>query len=305
MSKYSRIRNEQEHLLKESMLEYESTILKYEELLRNTENAQEVENTKEMFNTILENTFFEHYQESLFSHLYDYAIEIYNPTDEQIVKKAACILRLLDNYKNSKNLSSEYLRLATDLHNGELYEKAIMIKNSARSKEDFLEAAEVFKSINESHQYDNYVTFCLDNAEQIRCQNIYNKACYCDKSSEKKCIDAIKLFTSIIDYKDSKEKINLLEKRIQELKRINIRKKMILITTICIYFFAVILSLLQIKSKDSSVCLALLGALYLLIIPSGFFLTRNKHAVFLTCTILTIITGIVMIVVSVKILLGI
>lgn len=123
-----------------------------------------------------------------------------------------------------------------------IYKDALNKMQFARQERKYKEAAEMFLSVKGYEKSDVYAKECLEKADIARKDWIYNKAC---ENMAERDIDsykkAIKDFKSIIDWKDSREKIRLCEqkkKEIQEEARREEKKEKILSIAIPIIVLA-------------------------------------------------------------------
>ena len=119
----------------------------------------------------------------------------------------------LNGYITSINERNEKARI------DKIYKNALNKMQFARQERKFKEAAEMFLSVKGYEKADVYAKECLEKADIARKDWIYNKAC--ENMAERE-IDsykkAIKDFKSIIDWKDSREKIRLCEQKKKEIQ---------------------------------------------------------------------------------------
>ena len=103
--------------------------------------------------------------------------------------------------------------------NRKIYNLAVERMDKSISEEDFKYAALKFKEIlSFKNSVDKY-EYCLNKAENIRKENIYLMASdFRNKNTTDYVNDAIGLYNSILDYKDSKEKIEECKIQIEEIK---------------------------------------------------------------------------------------
>ena len=145
---------------------------------------------------------------------------------------------VLDGYIDYINNRNENDRLCW------IYNRAKNTMTSARTEEDFKEAARLFESIRDFEDSEDLISECYEKAEKAREKAIYVNAT--DKMAENsiegyEC--AIRLFKVISDYRDSNQKIEYCQTKIEELKakeeiarkeaeeRVKRNKKMAIITT--------------------------------------------------------------------------
>lgn len=110
-----------------------------------------------------------------------------------------------------------------------IYNDATYKMSTAHSKEDYKSAANLFKQISGYYDSNELLELCLEKAEIVRKDNIYDYAKSKMKEGDaskyskykeaiRKYKEAIRHFESIIDWKDSRTKIDECYNRIEEIK---------------------------------------------------------------------------------------
>ena len=120
---------------------------------------------------------------------------------------------VLDGYIDYINNRNENDRLC------EIYNRAKNSMTSARTEEDFKEAARLFETISRFKDSEVLIFECYEKAEIARKNEIYVNAA--GKIAENSIAGyewAIRLYKVILDFKDSNQKIEYCQKKIEELK---------------------------------------------------------------------------------------
>ena len=138
-----------------------------------------------------------------------------------------------------------YARSAKSSKMNLIYVKAVEKMNSAQSIEDFISAKEMLDGILDYSNSRELSELCIVKAKELNNEGVYQNAIATMSAKRPDRISnlekAIMFFNSIIDYKDSREKIDECERLIQEKKAaIKKRKKR---TKIIIFFILGILLL--------------------------------------------------------------
>ena len=100
-----------------------------------------------------------------------------------------------------------------------LYTDAVNTMNGAKTEDTFIKAANIFKSVKGYKDSAELAKSCLEKAEILRKEDIYNKAkYYMDKIGTVGYYnEAISLFEKIRGWKDSNEQIEICKKQIEEI----------------------------------------------------------------------------------------
>ncbi|MCR5150991.1 MAG: TIR domain-containing protein [Clostridiales bacterium] len=169
--------------------------------------------------------------------IYNEATEILNSAiKEDEYTKAKKLFETISGFKDADGKAQKCAENAEKAHEEaeftqkeQLYNKAVSSMNSAKSEKEFKESAYLFDRISGFKDSDELLSQCLEKAETAKAEEeireaarkdeIYNRAL---NECEYDLIDyydrAIKLFNSIVDWKDSRAKIEECDQRIKEIK---------------------------------------------------------------------------------------
>jgi hypothetical protein len=135
-------------------------------------------------------------------------------------RNAAQCFEDISTYKDSALKAKECLESAKEVD----YTSACSLMKNAKTSSDYMKASYVFNTILDYKDSETQKAICLKKSEEAteneRKESIYNAAGYLLNRypSVDYLEDAINRFQSIIDYKDSAEKIELCKKKIQKIK---------------------------------------------------------------------------------------
>lgn len=108
-----------------------------------------------------------------------------------------------------------------------IYDIALSYIEDAETEDDYLNAAEKFKSISGFEDSDKLAEQCLEKAEIARKDKIYDDAMYYSNSLNPRQIErSIKLLESIADWKDANEMIGKAKERLEEINAAEERKRL-------------------------------------------------------------------------------
>lgn len=100
-----------------------------------------------------------------------------------------------------------------------IYNNCIAKKNSAKTEADYKKAADFFKNISGYRDADEMAKICLENAEKVRLQGIYDSAkAKMAENKIKSYEQAIDIFRSISAFKDSENQVYFCQGKIEEIK---------------------------------------------------------------------------------------
>ena len=100
-----------------------------------------------------------------------------------------------------------------------IYNNCIAKMNSAKTEADYKKAADFFKNISGYREADEMAKICLENAEKVRLQGIYDSAkAKMAENKIKSYEQAIDIFRSISAFKDSENQVYFCQGKIEEIK---------------------------------------------------------------------------------------
>lgn len=121
-----------------------------------------------------------------------------------------------EHYKKAVRFAGEeYKAYLIDLNKRYVYSSGMKIFNSAKKKEEFLAAKDIFEKLPDYQPAKEKSAEC----NEIVCETVYNNSCgILSKSNDKKQLEsAMREFSRISDYKDSAQKKAQCEERIKEI----------------------------------------------------------------------------------------